>query len=340
MTATVHSLREAPARLHRPLLALALAMAVLAPVAAVGLAVDPRELAGAPVWAKPLKFAVSMVLYAVTLAWLLTLLDRGRRVAWWAGTVTAALLGVEMVIITGAAAAGVQSHFNVSSPFAAALWSTMGASIAGVWAAALVVAALLLRTRIADRGRRLAVRAGLLLALLGMALGFLMTGPTDEQLADFRGVAGAHTVGAADGGPGLPLLGWSTEAGDLRVPHFVGMHALQALPLAALLLELAARRVPALRREATRAGLVAVATGLYLGAVVLLTVQALAGLPLLRPDPAVAAAVVLSLAAAGVAVLLRGRAAERAARRPPGSPASRRTAGRTPGRRGRPSAGC
>lgn len=71
--------------------------------------------------------------------------------------------------------------------------------------------------------------AGLVIGLAGMAVGFLMTSPTPEQLHDFHGIAGAHAVGAPDDGPGLPFLGWSTIGGDLRVPHFVGMHALQAL---------------------------------------------------------------------------------------------------------------
>lgn len=337
MHTTTHSSAQADvrARRHGPLLALALAMAVLALVSTVGVLLDPRELLGAPVWAKPLKFSLSVLIYAVSLAWLLPLLERGHRLAWWAGTATAVLLGVEMVIIVGTAAAGVRSHFNVSSPLATALWSAMATSIAGAWVAALLVAALLFRARLGDRGRTLAVRAGLLIALLGMALGFLMTIPTDQQLAGFEGVAGAHTVGGSDGGPGLPLVGWSTEAGDLRIPHFVGMHALQVLPLTALLLELAARRVPALRRESTRAGLLRVGAALYLGVLALLTVQALAGQPLLRPSGAVLAAgavlVVAAAVAAGRVVALTGRAAGRAPGWTPGSPASRRTAGTRPG---------
>ena len=40
-----------------------------------------------------------------------------------------------------------------------------------------------------------------------------------------------HTIGAEDGGAGLPLFNWSTGDGDLRVAHFFAVHSLQTIPL-------------------------------------------------------------------------------------------------------------
>ena len=287
---------------HRPLLWLAVAMAALAITSLIGLVVDPREVTGAPLWAKPLKFAISIALYALTLSWLIGLLHRWTRLAWWAGTVSAVFLAVEAVIIASVAAAGHTSHFTVDTPLATALWAAMAVSISIVWAAALPVAILLLRAPLGDPGRAIAIRAGFVIALVGMALAFLMTSPTAAQVADYHGIVGAHTVGIADGGPGLPVLGWSTVAGDLRIPHFVGMHALQLLPLAAITLEAASRRVARLRVPAVRARIVTVAVCLYAGILVVVTVQALSGQSIVRPDVTVIAisTVLFAAAAAGV----------------------------------------
>ena len=64
------------------------------------------------------------------------------------------------------------------------------------------------------------LRLGLALAIIGMGLGYLMTVPTAQQMAGWQAggavnIVGAHTVGLPDGGPGLPLTGWSTQGGDL-----------------------------------------------------------------------------------------------------------------------------
>ena len=227
---------------HRPLLVSAAVMLGLAVVVTVLLFVDPREVTGMPLWAKPLKFAVSIAIYCFTLAWLISLLTVAKRVGWIAGTVAAAGVVIEMAVILGYAAVGDTSHFNVSTPLHTALWSVMAAGISVVWVMTLLVGIVLFRSRLGDRARSVAIRSGVILGLVGMALAFLMTGPTAQQLADFQGIAGAHTVGLADGGARIPILGWSTESGDLRIPHFIGMHALQLLPLVVIVLELLARR--------------------------------------------------------------------------------------------------
>lgn len=153
-----------------------------------------------------------------------------------------------MAIITGQVIRGKRSHFNHATPFDETLFNAMAVTVVILWTSTLVIAILLMRARIADRASAWAIRSGVLLALVGAGFGFLMTQPTPEQRAagnlDTADVIGAHSVGVPDGGPSMPLTGWSTTGGDLRIPHFIGMHALQLLPLFLLALVSLAPRFP------------------------------------------------------------------------------------------------
>ena len=309
-----------PSRWHRPLLVLGAMLAVLTVVTLIGWLVDDREVLGVNLWEKPLKFAVSGTIYAVTWSWIIGHFTRWQRAAWWAGTVITVTLAIELVIITGAAVAGITSHFNVSTPLATTLWSIMAAAITTLWIATFVAGVALWRNPGADPARQAAIRTGVAISLLGMGLAFLMTGPTADQLNDWQGIAGAHTVGSADGGPGLALLGWSTIAGDLRIPHFIGMHALQALPILALLLELGARRVPLLRDVLVRRGLVLTGAGAYLAVVGLVTMQAMRGQSIVAPD-ALTLIIGATIAAASLAAALAVLAAGSRRGRTPGTAA-------------------
>ncbi|WP_069388053.1 hypothetical protein [Cellulosimicrobium cellulans] len=277
---------------HRPLLVVSAAMVAVAVIALVGLVVDDRVLTGAPIWLKPLKFALSLALYGVTWAWLMSLRTRPSRLLWWAGTVIAATSAVEMAVLLTQVVRGRASHFNVSTELDALLFSVMGMTVAVLWIATLLAAVLVLVQRLGAPAERWAIRTGVVISLVGLALGGLMIG----MPSGVEGYAGAHSVGVVDGGPGMPVTGWSTEGGDLRVPHFVGMHALQALPLVALGLRASGRRWTALSGEGVRTRLVLVAAALYTGLTALVTWQALRGQPLLEPDGA-------TLAAAGALVL-------------------------------------
>ncbi|WP_089154104.1 hypothetical protein [Micromonospora sp. NBS 11-29] len=288
---------------HRPLMLLVSAMAVLTVVAAVGVVADPRVLTGAPAWLKPMKFAVSFVLYGTTLAWMLSLLPRRSRLAERAATVIVAVAVVEMAVIVAQVLRGTPSHFNDTTGLNAALFAIMGAAIMVLFLAQVVLAVVLLRRPVPDRAGGYAVRLGLGLSLLGMLVAFPML--TQHPVGAPAGTSGAHSVGVPDGGPGLPLVGWSSTGGDLRIGHFVGLHALQALPLLAIGLH---RFLGARLDALTRARLVLVGGAAYGGVTLLTTWQALRGQPLLRPDTltlTVAATLVVATAAATGLVLAR-----------------------------------
>lgn len=293
---------------HPALMTVAAVMALCAVVSVVGLLVDPRTVLGAPLWAKPLKFSVSILLYAVTWAWLIAHLPRWRRMAHRLGTVIAVTLLVEQALILWAAAAGTTSHFNVSSPLHVVVWGVMAVSITVLYLCTFVTSAALFFLRLPTPALTVAVRLGAVIALGGIGVAFLMTGPTPTQLTSPDGIVGAHAVGVADGGPGLPVLGWSTTGGDYRVAHFVGMHALQLIPLVALAFTVLARRVPRLRSDTAQVRVVVIVALAYACGTVLLTLQAAAGQSVVHPSGAVSAAagaILLAASAATVLTLLR-----------------------------------
>jgi hypothetical protein len=254
-------------------------MLALAIPSALGVVLDPRLITGAPAWLKPFKFAVSTGVYSLTLAWVFIYLPEWVRMRRVVGRATAAVFLLEVAIIDLQAWRGTTSHFNIGTALDASLFFVMGIAIVAQTILSVAVAVALWRQRFADRALGWALRLGMVITIVGASTGGLMTRPTGAQLADARAgqrmmVSGAHTVGAPDGGPGLPVTGWSTQHGDLRVPHFIGLHALQLLPLVPLVL---LRR----RSETARTRLTIAAGGLYAALFVTLLLQAVLGSPVM-----------------------------------------------------------
>jgi hypothetical protein len=298
--AKTNSVREIPMpailadarRGHPGLFWFAVASAVLTVVLAGLAAVDPRMLLGSGVWVKPMKFAISFTAYAGALAWMLGRLPRPalQRTGW----VLVVASVVEQVIITVQAGRGARSHFNADDGGGILLYSVMGATVVVIYLATISVALRFLREPGGGGVMASAVRAGLGVTVVGLSVGILMV------------AFSAHTVGAPDGGPGLPLVGWSTVAGDLRIAHFVGLHGLQVLPLVAAALAAGRRFDVTGGRQVVRA----VGAG-YTALILLLTWQALRGQPLLAPDAPTLAALAAIVVGTGVAVTGAARASAR-----------------------------
>lgn len=295
---------------HRGLALLTLGALGLLAASLILQVADARTVLGAPAWMKPAKFAASIALLAPVLAWILGQMPgpRRRRLR-AAGTLMTAVGALELVIISVQAARGVPSHFNNATTLDATLFQVMGGAITLFWLAQGYVALRAFRQAFATPARTWGIRLGLAGALLGGAVGFVMPRPTPAQLETLRAggrpaTLGAHAVGVPDGGPGLPVTRWSVEGGDLRVPHFFGLHALQGLPLVAFLVERRRRR-GAGTRPVIAAGVA------WIGFTVVTLWQGLRGQPLVAPDGATLAALAL-VAVAAAAVAFAGEGARHA----------------------------
>src|SRR6516164_6488792 len=215
---------------------------------------------------KPLNFTMSMAMYLATVV---ILLDYLRASMWWKKVIgwgVSICLLTAITCITMQAARGTTSHFNNSTPFRLRRLLGDGHSGPSQWRLCPCPANLCSTGQV----RCLAVIS------------------TRDRIRAFpfpcrfrhRGVMvaqGQSVVGVAPGGPGLPVVNWSTTRGDFRVAHFLGIHALQILPIAGWLIG----QMEGLPRRARAPAVVAVSAGyvLLMGIVLL---QAMNGVPLAR----------------------------------------------------------
>ncbi|MFK7936881.1 MAG: hypothetical protein AB8G22_25430 [Saprospiraceae bacterium] len=213
------------------------------------------EVLGINAWIKPLKFFISTVVFVTAMAWYIGYLPAGRYLDYYAWTVIL-ILGFELIYICWMAGTGELSHFNNRTPFHVFMFGLMGAAIGIMTIFTAYIGYQFFIHSFPDLPNYYvwAIRWGILLFVIFAFEGYLMGGNN------------AHTVGAADGGKGITFLNWSITHGDLRIAHFVGMHALQVLPILAFFV-----------LKDTK--LVFLATGIYAFVAGFVLWQALRGIP-------------------------------------------------------------
>lgn len=251
---------------QRPLALYGLALLTLALVGAALQTVDPRVLAsGVNVWVKPVKFLVSVGVFALTAAWFFGYIQPERRGALLPRLVVVMLIGagsLELLWIGWQAGNGLESHFNNDTPFYNMMYSLMG-----LFAVILIGSTLPLAWEIARRPAAGTSPDLIAAVVIGLTLTFLLGG----GLGGYMSAQPGHNVGATGGH--VPLFGWNRSGGDLRVAHFLGIHAQQAIPLLAALVAGWSARA---RWAALGAGTLA-----YVALTLAVFAQAVAGRPLL-----------------------------------------------------------
>ena len=178
------------------------------------------EVLGINAWIKPFKFFLSTVIFCWTMAWYLGYLPDSKSISIYTWVVIG-VLAFELVYISLKAGLGELSHFNVSTPGNATMFSLMGIAISLMTLFTLYIGLLFFIEPLPNLPKAYlwGIRLGIILFVIFAFEGGIM------------GAKLAHTVGAPDGGEGMKLLNWSLKNGDLRISHFIGMHALQVLPL-------------------------------------------------------------------------------------------------------------
>lgn len=182
-----------------------------------------QEVRGVNAFIKPFKFFASIAITSFTLAWVMVYLKNQRAVRKYSRMLVITMF-IEVLIITGQAARGRISHFTMGPIADIILFQVMGLAITvfTLWTGWICYCFFRQKEWPVwmSEGYLWGIRLGLLFFVLFALEGFHMV------------IVNQHTIGAPDGGEGFPLTNWSQIHGDLRVPHFFGLHTLQLLPLA------------------------------------------------------------------------------------------------------------
>lgn len=189
-------------------------------IAATAIFIDTREITGINAWIKPTKFLISSFIYLWTIGWYLLFFPFkkiSKKVI--AGVLSLVMISENAVIITQAYR-GVRSHFNTDTAFDGTLWAIMGFAIAILTLIMFWFFFKSFSSKIQlPTDHKWAIRLAWLALLVAAFAGNMMA------------TQGAHSIGVIDGGRGLPFLNWSVDGGDLRAAHFLGLHAIQIVPL-------------------------------------------------------------------------------------------------------------
>lgn len=231
----------------------------LAAVGSVGvIAFTDIQVNGTHAWYKPLKFFLSTAIFVWTMAWFMRhLVDAPNAIVWYSWLIIA-FFTFEDIYIALQAQRGQLSHFNISTPLYSGLYNLMAVAAVGISLCTAYIMVLFFSQNPPTMpaaylwGVRLGLVIFVIFSMQGLAMG-----------ARLR-----HTIGAPDGTAGLPVVNWSKTHGDLRIAHFLGMHALQIVPMMGYFVV----------RSVLGVWLVA---ALYAAATVFVFVQALRGKPLI-----------------------------------------------------------
>ncbi len=182
---------------------------------------DRSEILGINRWIKPAKFFLSVGIMVWTMGWIMYYLQAKRTVMVCSVLIFLTMF-FENALIVFQAYRHQPSHFNISNSNHAVIFSWMGILIFTFTLTIMYITWLFFSQKRMHISQPYCwgIRLGLLLFII-----FSLEGGIMVNLL-------SHSVHGKDGGAGLPWFNWSTRHGDLRIAHFMGIHALQLVPLA------------------------------------------------------------------------------------------------------------